>query len=232
VPPARRRSLLQPAAAAAAAAQPQLMHHRTCFLRAAAGRAADEAGMVLLQVGLFSGYVPLASSLEAARASAPQLLKRVDVTPRGVTFYLERLAAADGGQCVGFDAVQATVVGNLSAASTTIYDYYAPQRAGAVSLAAAAVRAADSRPASALLPAAEREFAAAAAEAAEGARARAAATPGGKGGRSRLARKRAVKAAILAVASVALVALIRPSLLADVWGAARTATRTTGRRKD
>jgi CD109 antigen len=89
---------------AAGGARPTL-HHRTCFTRSSAAAAVVGGGdgMLLLQVGLFSGYAPLENSLEAAAASAPRLVRRVENGGRSVAFYLEpaELAASGGGLCLG-----------------------------------------------------------------------------------------------------------------------------------
>ena len=144
----RRQVLL--ADGQAAAPPTRVMHMRSCLSRAQGASAARAKGMVVLQVGLFSGFAPVAASLQAVRASAPQLVKRYEVDPaaRKVSFYLESVSSADGQVCVAFDTVQEEEVTALQPASSTAYSYYAPQDGGGASLRATSVPEATARPSS------------------------------------------------------------------------------------
>ena len=139
----RRRRLLDDDAAATAS----LVHVKACAQRAANAPAARQAGMVIVEAGLFSGYAPVAASLAAVQASAPALVKRVevDLPARRVLFYLDSLPSGDA-VCLQFDTVQSSDVFGLAPAASRVYSYYAPADAGAASLAVDAVAAAATRP--------------------------------------------------------------------------------------
>ena len=221
---ASRRSLLEGDDGGATV----LLHHRTCFARAAGGGADD--GMVLLRVQLFSGYTAVAASLAALQASSPALVKRVEAAPdgRGVSIYLERVAAADGGGgvCLGFDAVRSQRVGELAPASASVHAYYKPSQRGAASLPASAVRPAAARPPSGVTPAPAGTFTAAAA---------AHPAPTARGRRASW-RRRAVAVPVLAAACAAALALLllpkqAARATARAWELARATARAVARRR-
>jgi CD109 antigen len=124
-----------------------LVHVKVCAQRGAAASAARQAGMVILEAGLFSGYAPVAASLAAVQASAPALVKRVevDLPSRRVLFYLDALPSGDP-VCLQFDTLQASPVFGLAPAASRAYSYYAPADSGAAALAVEAVGAATARP--------------------------------------------------------------------------------------
>jgi CD109 antigen len=140
--PGRRRTLLASSDAA------PLVHTRVCATREPGASRARQAGMVILEAGLFSGYTPVASSLAAVQASNPALIKRIEVdTPaRRVLFYLDALPVAAAPTCVEFDSVQDSEVFGLTPATSRVYSYYAPSDAGAASLAVEAVSGGAERP--------------------------------------------------------------------------------------
>jgi CD109 antigen len=141
--PGRRRLL----AAADDDAPAAVVHQQVCATRAAGAPSARQTGMVLLEVGLFSGYTPVAASLAAVQASAPDVIKRVEVDAPGrrVVFYLDALRSG-APLCVSFDTVQDSEVFGLASATSRVSSYYAPSDEGAASIAALQVTASATRP--------------------------------------------------------------------------------------
>jgi CD109 antigen len=145
--PGRRRLLV--GASDASDAPAAVVHQQVCATRAAGASDARQTGMVLLEVGLFSGYTPVAASLAAVQASSPDVIKRVEVDAPGrrVVFYLDSLRSG-APLCVSFDTVQEAEVFGLAAATSRVSSYYAPADEGAASIVAAQVTPSASRPAS------------------------------------------------------------------------------------
>jgi CD109 antigen len=221
---ASRRALL-------AAGPPAVMHHRTCFGRPA-GR--SEGGMLLLQIGLFSGYSPVQASLDAAQEASNGLIRRIDTADRRVDVYLDSLAPGAPPLCLSFDAVRHTAVQDLAPASTRLFDYYRPTVQSAVSLDASDVGAAEARPPAGVAPAPADAFSAAPRGRAGGAgRWGAKASKQSVSGRRRTLRR--LKPLVLAVCAAAAAALLCPASCGSALQAAREAglrQLARGRRSD
>lgn len=91
--------------------------------------AVSPEGMWIMSVGLYTGYGAVASSLEARRLAGD--IKRYELGDGKVDLYLERMSTS-GAVCVEFNVTQDFVVGGLQARQSTVYEYYAPERAGQV----------------------------------------------------------------------------------------------------
>ncbi|ACO61102.1 alpha-2 macroglobulin family-like protein [Micromonas commoda] len=85
-------------------------------------------GMVLLDVGLFTGFAPDEDSLADIRVEGKGYVNRVDADDRKVVFYLENTDSSEA--CVIFQATKMHDVKNLQAATSTVQAYYHPERKG------------------------------------------------------------------------------------------------------
>ena len=88
-------------------------------------------GMVLLDVGLFTGFVPDEDSLQDIRVEGKGYVQRVDADDRKVVFYLENTDSSEA--CVIFQALKTHDVKNLRAATSTVQAYYHPEKKGTAS---------------------------------------------------------------------------------------------------
>lgn len=86
-------------------------------------------GMSLLEIGLFTGFAPEATSLEELRVKGAGLINRVDVEDRKVIVYIEEIGAGHT-TCVTFQATQEHEVRNLKPATSTLLSYYHPDARG------------------------------------------------------------------------------------------------------
>ncbi|PVD21662.1 hypothetical protein C0Q70_17461 [Pomacea canaliculata] len=82
-----------------------------------------EAGMSVLDVGLFTGYQPITEDLEKLKAKGK--IDHYEISQRSVIFYLSEISHVTK-QCVKFRAKQNHVVENLQPAKVQVYDYYNP----------------------------------------------------------------------------------------------------------
>jgi len=83
--------------------------------------------MSIISVGLFTGYAPSMSSLQALKDE--KVVKRWDLGDGKVDLYLEELATS-GKTCVQFNVTQEFRVWNVQPALSSVYDYYAPEVRG------------------------------------------------------------------------------------------------------
>ena len=83
--------------------------------------------MAILSVGLFTGYAPAMSSLQALKDS--KVLKRYELNDGRVDFYLEELPSGTN-TCVQFKVAKEYQVWNVQPAASQVYEYYEPQSQG------------------------------------------------------------------------------------------------------
>lgn len=83
--------------------------------------------MAIISVGLFTGYAPSMSSLQALKDA--KLVKRFEVNDGRVDFYLEELQSA-ASTCVQFKVTKEYQVWNVQPAASKVYEYYEPQSQG------------------------------------------------------------------------------------------------------
>lgn len=81
-----------------------------------------DTGMVILEVGILSGYVADENDLMNLRKNNP-IISSHEKTARSVIFYLEDVSA-DSQYCLSFKIYQENKVANLQSAMVKIYDYY------------------------------------------------------------------------------------------------------------
>ena len=84
--------------------------------------------MVLLQPGLFSGYVADSESLNELSMGAPDIVKRADANGGSADIYLS--GVGDEEVCVQFRANKDADVHDLKPATSTVFAYYVPELAG------------------------------------------------------------------------------------------------------
>jgi len=99
----------------------------TACTKRADGVTQNSQGMVLLEVGLFTGFAATVDSLDSIRLVGAGLARRVDTDDRLVTFYLEDVT--DEETCVTFDAAKRFGVANLQPAVSSVKAYYHPEQA-------------------------------------------------------------------------------------------------------
>lgn len=93
-------------------------------------------GMVITEVGLFTGYEPVASSLSALTASGSSAsIRRVDTAPRQVILYWSDILNTNSFTCITFTATRTMTVQDLKPAISSTYSYYATQYAVTKSIA-------------------------------------------------------------------------------------------------
>lgn len=83
--------------------------------------------MAIISVGLFTGYAPSMSSLQALKDA--KVVKRFEVNDGRVDFYLEELQGA-ASTCVQFKVTKEYQVWNVQPAASKVYEYYEPQSQG------------------------------------------------------------------------------------------------------
>ncbi|XP_072037015.1 uncharacterized protein [Amphiura filiformis] len=90
---------------------------------------AGNASMSIIDVGLQSGFTPIAMTLEKVTDDTP-LIQFYEVTDRSVVFYADNIPGGDAVQplCVTFEAQQDFEVGNVQPVPVKVYDYYLPTR--------------------------------------------------------------------------------------------------------
>lgn len=126
-----------------------LWHLQVCVARLPAAPAAAAGGaMVMVEVGVFSGWQPVQSSLDALQASSSGLVKLIEQNGQTVQMYLSELPKLQ--TCLSFDITQAYTVTGLADAAVVAYSYYAPDETGSAKVPA--LRAAALQPAGAPVP--------------------------------------------------------------------------------
>ncbi|CAN8002028.1 unnamed protein product [Ixodes hexagonus] len=83
-----------------------------------------ESNMALIEVGIFSGFVPSEKDLKE-EAERNELLQKYEITERNVILYFEKIPG-DVPTCVKFRAEREHVVHNVQSAIVKVYDYYNP----------------------------------------------------------------------------------------------------------
>ena len=86
---------------------------------------ADDTGMTILDVGLFTGFEPVVEDLEALKENAALGIGRYELNDRSVVFYLDTVPK-DNPVCLSFTAKRKFVVGMTHAVGISVYDYYEP----------------------------------------------------------------------------------------------------------
>ncbi|KAL8600817.1 hypothetical protein ACOMHN_056475 [Nucella lapillus] len=83
-----------------------------------------ETGMSVVDVGLFTGYRPVASDLRLLKERGR--VDHFEMSQRSVIFYIDEISHKKN-QCIKFRAKQIHVVKNLQPARVQVYDYYNPE---------------------------------------------------------------------------------------------------------
>lgn len=82
--------------------------------------------LAILDVGLYSGFAPVAESLKYV-VGGDSLIQRTEISARSVIFYADHIPVeGDDPLCFEFEAKCEFVVGNLHHAAVHVYDYYNP----------------------------------------------------------------------------------------------------------
>ncbi len=98
----------------------------------------SEAGMIVLDVSVPTGFEAVAASIDAAIARMPDIIKRYDISGRKVIFYVEDM---EPGQQISFDfQVRALYPVKAKGVLSTAYSYYQPDIKGETLGAAVTVR--------------------------------------------------------------------------------------------
>mmetsp|Transcript_58506 Transcript_58506/g.189545 ORF Transcript_58506/g.189545 Transcript_58506/m.189545 type:complete len:129 (+) Transcript_58506:4293-4679(+) len=84
--------------------------------------------MWLLSLGMFTGYSPSASSL--ANRLKEGVIKRFEIGDSRVELYLEKILF-DFPTCIEFNVTREHMVNSLQPATSDVYEYYDPAKAGA-----------------------------------------------------------------------------------------------------
>merc|ERR1739838_126656 len=84
----------------------------------------SSSGMVMVEVKMVSGWIPDKESLKKI-TSGSKTIKRFDVDPRMIKFYLDNLKA-DSTFCFEYLVEQQIRVGNAKPGLVKVYDYYEP----------------------------------------------------------------------------------------------------------
>jgi CD109 antigen len=89
-----------------------------------------QSGMMVAEIGMFSGYVATSASVAALNAACGGVVKRVETAPDGrVVVYLDALPV--GKACeLGVELEQEVRVDNIQAVPVEAYYYYTPDRRG------------------------------------------------------------------------------------------------------
>ena len=85
-------------------------------------------GMVLLTVGVYTGFAPTTESLDSIRLIGAGVVRRVDVEDRSVVFYLEDVTHEE--TCVSFDVTKRFETANLQPGISSVSAYYHPEKKG------------------------------------------------------------------------------------------------------
>lgn len=80
--------------------------------------------MAVIEVGLFSGFLPVEKDLEAARNDNP-LLAKYDITEKNVILYFDKIPW-EQQTCIKFRIERQHIVYNVQSAVVKVYDYYNP----------------------------------------------------------------------------------------------------------
>ncbi|XP_071948264.1 complement C3-like [Antedon mediterranea] len=85
-----------------------------------------ETDMAIVEVGLFTGFTPVQSTLDNLVASVEYPVERYETSDRKVTLYLETLTSEL--TTLPFNVEQTFQMANVQAASVTVFDYYFPEK--------------------------------------------------------------------------------------------------------
>jgi len=99
---------------------------RGCSVPRPACEAPAEA-MSIMSIGLFTGYAPSVTALEALKDS--KVVKRFEVADARVDLYLEEMATS-GKTCAAFNVTKEFKVWNTQPAVSQVYAYYTPETRG------------------------------------------------------------------------------------------------------
>ncbi|XP_077986835.1 A.superbus venom factor 1-like [Glandiceps talaboti] len=83
------------------------------------------AGMSIIDVGLFTGFKPVKSDLDELLNNVESPVQRYEITDRSVIIYVDEIPS-DSRVCVEFRAKQEYKVGQVQPVAVHVYDYYAP----------------------------------------------------------------------------------------------------------
>ncbi|XP_040066615.1 complement C3 [Ixodes scapularis] len=84
----------------------------------------SESNMAVIEVGIFSGFVPVEKDLKEETARN-ELLAKYEITEKNVILYFDKIPA-EVPTCVKFRAEREHVVHNVQSAVVKVYDYYNP----------------------------------------------------------------------------------------------------------
>lgn len=97
-----------------------LWNVQTCVSRLPTAPAAAASGaMVMVEVGVFSGWQPVQSSLDSLQANSGGLIRLIEQDGQTVSLYLSQLPQLQ--TCMGFDITQVYFVTGLADASAVAY---------------------------------------------------------------------------------------------------------------
>ncbi|KZC12116.1 Murinoglobulin-1, partial [Dufourea novaeangliae] len=82
----------------------------------------EESNMVLLEIGMISGYAPERTSLYSLLRDPSTKVKRFEEGQDTVTIYFDKLTGQK--TCISFKVMRETVVDRLEPANVKLYDYY------------------------------------------------------------------------------------------------------------
>ncbi|XP_072015058.1 complement C3-like [Amphiura filiformis] len=83
--------------------------------------------MAIIDVGLYSGFKPIKSSLDKILTTPNTLVRRYEITDRSVIFYVDEIPRHES-VCVPFTIIREYVVGKIQPVAVKVYDYYAPDK--------------------------------------------------------------------------------------------------------
>ncbi|KAG8181180.1 hypothetical protein JTE90_010952 [Oedothorax gibbosus] len=83
------------------------------------------AGMSIVDVGIFSGFSPNAEDLSELTNDPDHLIERYERSSKGVVFYLKMIPKSEE-YCFQFRVVQEYIVGRTQSSVVKVYDYYNP----------------------------------------------------------------------------------------------------------
>lgn len=110
-----------------------VMEAQACA-QAESAEASAAMGMVMMEVGLFTGYQVSTSHLDEVQASSQGWVRRFETADRKVSLYLDRVPVEE--LCVRLIASRVHVVEGLQPVQLETFSYYQPHRRGSAQMAA------------------------------------------------------------------------------------------------
>lgn len=82
-------------------------------------------GLAMVEVGLFTGFVPIESQLKVLKTDSTKRIGRFEIHRRGIHFFMDHISNARR-TCINFDVRQKQKVGNTQPVAVTVYDLNEP----------------------------------------------------------------------------------------------------------